>query len=88
LIANLTGALCLSYARAPVDVARFATAEKFTLEAVHWPEGNAQLQKAPVLGCALVGLGQVFTEWNDLDAALPYTQAGLERGEQTGILDN
>jgi LuxR family maltose regulon positive regulatory protein len=44
-------------------------------------------QKAPVIGYALVGLGRVFTEWNDLEAALPYTQAGLERGEQAGIMD-
>jgi LuxR family maltose regulon positive regulatory protein len=46
-----------------------------------------RLQKAPVIGYALVGLGRVFTEWNDLEAALLYTQAGLERGEQAGIMD-
>jgi LuxR family maltose regulon positive regulatory protein len=46
-----------------------------------------RLQKAPVIGYALVGLGRVFAEWNDLEAALPYTQAGLERGEQGGIID-
>jgi LuxR family maltose regulon positive regulatory protein len=46
-----------------------------------------RLHTAPVIGYALVGLGRVFTEWNDLDAALPYTQAGLQRGEQAGIMD-
>lgn len=45
-----------------------------------------RLKKAPVLGYALVGLGRVFVEWNDLEAALPYTQAGLERGEQAEIM--
>ena len=36
-------ALCLAYARALVDVARFANAETFILEAEHWLEGNAQV---------------------------------------------
>lgn len=46
-----------------------------------------RIPKAPVIGYALVGLGRVLCEWNDLDAALPYTQAGLERGEQAGMMD-
>lgn len=46
-----------------------------------------RIQKTPVIGYALVGLGRVLCEWNDLDAALTYTQAGLERGEQAGMMD-
>ena len=42
---------------------------------------------APVTGYALVGLGRVRCEWNELDAALRDVQTGLERGQQAGIID-
>ena len=35
-------ALCLTYARGLVNVARYVDAERFVLEAEHWLEGNAQ----------------------------------------------
>ncbi len=46
-----------------------------------------QLPHLPVIGYALVGLGRVWCEWNDLDAALLFTQAGLGRGKQANLLD-
>jgi LuxR family maltose regulon positive regulatory protein len=46
-----------------------------------------RLQKAPVIGYALAGLGRVFVEWNDLEAALPYAEAGQELGERAGVMD-
>ena len=36
-------ALCLTYARGLVNVARYADAESFVLEAEHWLEGNEQV---------------------------------------------
>jgi LuxR family maltose regulon positive regulatory protein len=41
-------ALCLTYARALVGVARFADGETFILEAEHWLEGNAQADEPSV----------------------------------------
>ena len=41
---------------------------------------------APVTGYALIGLGRVRCEWNDLDEASRFVQAGLERGRQAGIM--
>lgn len=46
-----------------------------------------RLPHMPVLGYALVGLGRVWCEWNDLDASLLFTQAGMERGRQANLLD-
>jgi LuxR family maltose regulon positive regulatory protein len=45
------------------------------------------IANAPVTGYALVGLGRVRYEWNDLDAALHDVQTGLERGQLAGIMD-
>ena len=45
------------------------------------------IPNAPVTGYALVGLGRVRCEWNELDAALRDVQTGLERGQQAGIMD-
>jgi LuxR family maltose regulon positive regulatory protein len=42
---------------------------------------------SPAIGYALTGLGRVWCEWNDLDAALRYTQAGLEHGKQADFVD-
>ena len=46
-----------------------------------------RFEESPVTGYALVGLGRVFTEWDDLDPAERYTQVGLKRGEQGGLMD-
>ena len=40
------------------------------------------IPKAAVTGYALVGLGRVRCEWNELDAALQDVQTGLARGQQ------
>ena len=45
------------------------------------------IPQAPVTGYALVGLGRVWCEWNDLDAADHYVRQGLERGQQANIMD-
>lgn len=45
------------------------------------------IANAPVTGYALVGLGRVRCEWNELDAALHDVQSGLERGQQAGNMD-
>ena len=42
---------------------------------------------SPASGYALTGLGRVYCEWNDLDAALRHAQAGLEHGRQADIVD-
>lgn len=42
---------------------------------------------SPAIGYALTGLGRIWCEWNDLDAALRYTQAGLEHGKQADFVD-
>jgi LuxR family maltose regulon positive regulatory protein len=45
------------------------------------------IANAPVTGYALIGLGRVRCEWNELDAALHDVQTGLERGQLAGIMD-
>jgi LuxR family maltose regulon positive regulatory protein len=45
------------------------------------------IANAPETGYALVGLGRVQYEWNELDAALHDVQTGLERGQLAGIMD-
>lgn len=45
------------------------------------------IANAPVTGYALIGLGRVRCEWNELDAALHDVQTGLERGQLTGNMD-
>jgi LuxR family maltose regulon positive regulatory protein len=42
---------------------------------------------APMTGYALVGLGRIRYEWNELEPALRDVQTGLERGQQAGIMD-
>ena len=39
------------------------------------------------MGYALTGLGRAWCEWNDLDAALRYAQAGLEHGQRADFVD-
>jgi LuxR family maltose regulon positive regulatory protein len=62
-------------------------------QAVHQFDQGLQLARvrgianAPVTGYALVGLGRVRCEWNELDAALHDVQAGLERGQLAGNMD-
>lgn len=46
-----------------------------------------RIPNAPVTGYALVGLGRVRYEWNELETALHDVQTGLERGQQAGIMD-
>jgi len=41
----------------------------------------------PVTGYALIGLGRVRYEWNELETALHDVQTGLERGQKAGIMD-
>jgi ATP/maltotriose-dependent transcriptional regulator MalT len=45
------------------------------------------IPNTPVTGYALVGLGRVRYEWNELDTAQHDVQTGLERGQQAGIMD-
>ncbi len=45
------------------------------------------IANAPVTGYALVGLGRVRCEWNELDAALHDVQTGLERGQLARNMD-
>jgi LuxR family maltose regulon positive regulatory protein len=45
------------------------------------------IANAPVTGYALLGLGRVRCEWNELDAALHDVQTGLERGQLAGNMD-
>jgi LuxR family maltose regulon positive regulatory protein len=42
---------------------------------------------SPAIGYALTGLGRVWCEWNDLDTAQRYAQAGLEHGTQADFVD-
>jgi LuxR family maltose regulon positive regulatory protein len=42
---------------------------------------------APMTGYALIGLGRIRYEWNELESALRDVQIGLERGQQAGIMD-
>jgi LuxR family maltose regulon positive regulatory protein len=46
-----------------------------------------RVPNAPVTGYALVGLGRVRYEWNELETALQDVQTGLERGQQAGSMD-
>ena len=41
-------------------------------------------RRLPAAGKALLGLGQVWREWNDIDAAERYTREGVELFEQYG----
>ena len=41
----------------------------------------------PVIGFALIGLGRVRYEWNELETALHDVQTGLEHGQQAGNMD-
>jgi LuxR family maltose regulon positive regulatory protein len=45
------------------------------------------IANAPITGYALVGLGRVLCEWNELDAALQDVQTGLERGQLASNMD-
>lgn len=38
-------------------------------------------------GYALTGLGRIWCEWNDLDAAASYANAGLEQGKRADLVD-
>jgi LuxR family maltose regulon positive regulatory protein len=38
-------------------------------------------------GYALTGLGRIWCEWNDLDAAASYAHAGLEKGNRADFVD-
>jgi LuxR family maltose regulon positive regulatory protein len=42
---------------------------------------------SPAVGYALTGLGRVWCEWNDLDAALRHAQAGLDHGKRADFVD-
>jgi LuxR family maltose regulon positive regulatory protein len=46
-----------------------------------------RIPNAPATGYALAGLGHVWCEWNDLEAATRYAQDGLERGKQADLAD-
>jgi LuxR family maltose regulon positive regulatory protein len=46
-----------------------------------------RIPNAPRTGYALVGLGRVRYEWNELDAALHDVQTALERGRLAGVMD-
>ena len=48
---------------------------------------NWGIPNASVTGYALVGLGRVLYEWNEVEAALQYVQIGLEHGQRAGIMD-
>jgi len=45
------------------------------------------IPNAPATAYALVGLGHVWCEWNDLEAATRYALDGLERGKQADLAD-
>jgi hypothetical protein len=40
--------------------------------------------RLPVVGWAYLGLGELWREWNDLDAATSYLEQGLELGRWVG----
>jgi LuxR family maltose regulon positive regulatory protein len=51
---------------------------------------GAQGERAPIAGQALVGLGELHREWNDLDAATRYLTEGIEltdRWSEVGSLE-
>ena len=45
------------------------------------------IPNAPAASYALVGLGHVWCEWNDLEVATRYAQDALERGRQTDLAE-
>lgn len=45
------------------------------------------IPNAPVTGYALMGLGRVRCEWNELDTALNLVHTGLARGQEAEIMD-
>ena len=47
---------------------------------------NAQGDKLPVAGKALIGLGDIAREWNDLEAAQRYLKEGIELAKQWSII--
>lgn len=47
---------------------------------------NAQGDKLPVAGKALIGLGDIAREWNDLEAAQRYLSEGIELAKQWSIV--
>jgi LuxR family maltose regulon positive regulatory protein len=56
--------------------------EQVLLQATAW-----DIPYAPVTGYALVGLGRVWCEWNDLETATRYAREGIQRGLPSGALD-
>ncbi len=51
---------------------------------------DAQGERAPIAGQALVGLGELYREWNDLEAATRYLTEGIQltdRWTETGSLE-
>jgi LuxR family maltose regulon positive regulatory protein len=46
-----------------------------------------RVSNTAVTGYALIGLGRVRYEWNELESALHDVQTRLERGQQAGIMD-
>lgn len=47
---------------------------------------NAQGERMPVAGKALIGLGDVAREWNDLEAAQRYLSEGVKLSEQWSVI--
>jgi LuxR family maltose regulon positive regulatory protein len=45
------------------------------------------IPNAPVTGYALVGLGRVWYEWDDLQAALRFVKDGIQRSQKGGFKD-
>ena len=46
-----------------------------------------EIHFSPAIGYALTGLGRVWCEWNDLDTADNYANAGLELGKRADLVD-
>ena len=56
-------------------------------EAFRWallPDIGKSGPRLPVAGWAYLGLGELWREWNDLDAASSYLEQGLELGKSVG----
>jgi LuxR family maltose regulon positive regulatory protein len=56
-------------------------------EAFRWalrPRIGEDRTRLPVAGWAYLGLGELWREWNDLDAATSYLEQGLELGKWVG----
>jgi LuxR family maltose regulon positive regulatory protein len=45
---------------------------------------DTQGQRLPIAGMALIGLGEIFREWNDLETATRYLEDGIELALQWG----